>query len=573
MKRKISIIIILILILILIYILSIQKSVYALGAPPNIFNVKKTYVTKNNITDPTVEELKVTYKVFGRKMKTLEEIKNTEIIVGQSILSSEEKENLYNELLKFSEKRIINGEEYYSIIRGEEYKRNEEPFTEYKEKNYQAPNNKPEYIIQDINDIKDIYSMEDPSADNPEMLINTIKVTNPEVSERYMDVMDLNNKILGIGGPYFVEEIQNEALPGYLPVYDRLYMDNDFGFNPAFNYATYIYNVETQNITVKKVWNDDNNKNKLRPNEVKLQLYKNGTPEGEIVTLNEQNGWKYTWNNLYKYGRLHNVIYRWEDQFNINRKSDKNTIKERFPNFPYEYIEFDFSPAMLTNYSYEDIGYNVSFGENFYDVKEINEDENYRSVIKREGNTFIIENNLLPQINTIEELRAKLKECKEKHKEKDLLVKELEFKVKSLKNINEEVRNELEKKLEEVKENYELKIQNLEKKLTPQHQKEVSELQKELDKKITEINRLKEKIRILEVGKIETKELYKNEKEVKNKTEKNNKSSTASNKKLPLAGVEHNILLMLISGVILIYLCNKYINKRKLDIRLDKRNI
>lgn len=411
--------------------------------------------------------------------------------------------------------------------------------------------------------------MDDTSADNPEMLINTIKVTNSAVSERYMDVMDLNNKILGIGGPYFVEEIQNDALPGYLPVYDRLYMDNDLGFNPAFNYVTYIYNVETQNITIKKVWNDDNNKNKLRPNEVKLQLYKNGIPEGEIVTLNEQNGWKYTWNNLYKYGRLHNVIHKHEPT--IDTKSEEHKIKEHFPNLPYEYIEFNYMPDRISTWSYEDIGYNVSFGENFYDVKEINEDENYRSVIKREGNTFIIENNLLPQINTIEELRAKLKECKEKHKEKDLLVKELEFKVKSLKNINEEVRNELEKKLEEVKENYELKIQKLEKKLTPQHQKEILELQKELDKKITEINRLKEKIRILEVGKIETKEVYKNEKEVKK--EKNNKSSTASNKKIPLAGVEHNILLILISGVILIYLCNKYINKRKLDIRLDKRNI
>lgn len=105
MKRKISIF--LLFILILTYILSIQKSVYAFGVPPNIFDVKKRYVTKNNITDLINEELKVTYKVFGRKMKTLEEIKNTEIIVGQSILSSEEKENLYNELLKFSEKRII----------------------------------------------------------------------------------------------------------------------------------------------------------------------------------------------------------------------------------------------------------------------------------------------------------------------------------------------------------------------------------------------------------------------------------------------------------------------------------
>lgn len=53
--------------------------------------------------------------------------------------------------------------------------------------------------------------------------------------------------------------------------------------------------------SVTKVWDDDNNKNNVRPDSVEVQLYADGEVCGNPVTLNADNSWSYTWNNLYKY--------------------------------------------------------------------------------------------------------------------------------------------------------------------------------------------------------------------------------------------------------------------------------
>ena len=52
--------------------------------------------------------------------------------------------------------------------------------------------------------------------------------------------------------------------------------------------------------TVKKEWLYDNN-SEDRQTEITVQLYKNGAKEGSKVTLNANNNWTYTWNNLVKY--------------------------------------------------------------------------------------------------------------------------------------------------------------------------------------------------------------------------------------------------------------------------------
>ena len=53
--------------------------------------------------------------------------------------------------------------------------------------------------------------------------------------------------------------------------------------------------------SVTKVWDDDNNKNNVRPDSVEVQLYADGEVCGNPVMLNADNSWSYTWNNLYKY--------------------------------------------------------------------------------------------------------------------------------------------------------------------------------------------------------------------------------------------------------------------------------
>ena len=51
-------------------------------------------------------------------------------------------------------------------------------------------------------------------------------------------------------------------------------------------------------ISVVKAWEDGNNQDGLRPTDIKVQLYADGTPEGEEITLNAGNQWSYTWSGL-----------------------------------------------------------------------------------------------------------------------------------------------------------------------------------------------------------------------------------------------------------------------------------
>lgn len=59
---------------------------------------------------------------------------------------------------------------------------------------------------------------------------------------------------------------------------------------------------KTVSVTVNKVWKND--KSSSRPSSVKMQLYRDGKSYGSSVTLNSDNGWKYTWSNL-------DASYKW----------------------------------------------------------------------------------------------------------------------------------------------------------------------------------------------------------------------------------------------------------------------
>ena len=61
--------------------------------------------------------------------------------------------------------------------------------------------------------------------------------------------------------------------------------------------------------TVKKVWDDENNKYDERPASVKVQLYADGTAYGDPVTLTSDTNWTYTWNNLPKMSNGKEISY------------------------------------------------------------------------------------------------------------------------------------------------------------------------------------------------------------------------------------------------------------------------
>ncbi len=56
--------------------------------------------------------------------------------------------------------------------------------------------------------------------------------------------------------------------------------------------------VNTTNVAVGKVWQDNENQDGIRPESVTVQLYCNGTAYGSPVVLNQENSWWYRWDNL-----------------------------------------------------------------------------------------------------------------------------------------------------------------------------------------------------------------------------------------------------------------------------------
>ena len=67
---------------------------------------------------------------------------------------------------------------------------------------------------------------------------------------------------------------------------------------------------EETSISVKKVWEDSNNQDGLRPKSITVQLYAGETAQGAAVELNEENHWSYTWTGLKKKENGTEIKYR-----------------------------------------------------------------------------------------------------------------------------------------------------------------------------------------------------------------------------------------------------------------------
>ncbi len=100
-------------------------------------------------------------------------------------------------------------------------------------------------------------------------------------------------------------------------------------------------------VSVEKVWNDENDADGIRPESIHVQLYADGEPyeiDGQnigLVELNESNGWKYTWGFIEKYNdNGERYIYTLEE---VNVGDDRYTTDisvkdEQNPEFQFTYV-------------------------------------------------------------------------------------------------------------------------------------------------------------------------------------------------------------------------------------------
>lgn len=85
---------------------------------------------------------------------------------------------------------------------------------------------------------------------------------------------------------------------------------------------------EVQNISVIKEWEDQNNKDGIRPESIIVQLLKDKTPYGEVVVLSDANNWSYEWKDVATYIDGKEIVYTIQeitkvDGYTVNVTSTK----------------------------------------------------------------------------------------------------------------------------------------------------------------------------------------------------------------------------------------------------------
>ena len=94
--------------------------------------------------------------------------------------------------------------------------------------------------------------------------------------------------------------------------------------NGTVTTLTNTHTPETTEATVKKVWDDANNQDGIRPAELTVEL-----SNGDTVTLNEANKWTATIGNLPKYADGEEIAYTWTE--NDCRKATADEHSETAP--------------------------------------------------------------------------------------------------------------------------------------------------------------------------------------------------------------------------------------------------
>lgn len=70
---------------------------------------------------------------------------------------------------------------------------------------------------------------------------------------------------------------------------------------------------EKVNLTGQKTWEDDNDKDGLRPKEIQVRLLANGKDTGKVATASAATGWKYSFEQLAKYEAGKEITYTVEE--------------------------------------------------------------------------------------------------------------------------------------------------------------------------------------------------------------------------------------------------------------------
>ena len=107
------------------------------------------------------------------------------------------------------------------------------------------------------------------------------------------------------------------------------------------------YTPAKTSVSVTKAWNDNNNQDGSRPNEIKVQLYANGEKSGNEVTLNAANKWTHTWTELAEKSNKKTVQYSVKEVGTV--KGYTSSVNGKNGNFTVTNTHTPSTPNVPTN--------------------------------------------------------------------------------------------------------------------------------------------------------------------------------------------------------------------------------
>ena len=149
---------------------------------------------------------------------------------------------------------------------------------------------------------------------NPAEEVKTVELT--AANDWKASVSDLPKYSDGQMYEYFWTEKEDNIPDGYELTNEVTYdiLSPGKGVTGFITTLTNTHTPQKINAVVKKVWDDKDNQDGKRPTELTVDLMRNGTEVAGTVTLNEENGWTDTVENLDKYtGGVENV-YTWAEK-------------------------------------------------------------------------------------------------------------------------------------------------------------------------------------------------------------------------------------------------------------------
>ena len=108
--------------------------------------------------------------------------------------------------------------------------------------------------------------------------------------------------------------VNGNAKTGYEIAYEvKESTDKSSDITTITTNITNTHKPKTVQKTIRKVWDDENNQDKIRPDSVRFNLLANGKDVVDIVTLNSENGWKTRSKVLPKCENGNEIEYTWEE--------------------------------------------------------------------------------------------------------------------------------------------------------------------------------------------------------------------------------------------------------------------